>query len=80
MKVQAIEKNINPEIINIFSFKLKFKELLKNIKYVKTKKNIKKGTNLDVIKIKIYLYFFVLNKYLIPLYEFKDNIEEICKG
>ena len=39
-----------------------------------------KGINLEVIKTTIGWNFFELNKYLIPTYEFKDKIEDICKG
>ena len=79
-KDQANAKNINPKIINVFSFKFRFTELLKKIKYVKTREKISKGINLDVIKTERDLYFLELNKYLIPIYEFKDKIEEICRG
>ena len=41
-------------------------------------KNI--GIILDDIKIKINLNLFSSIKYLIPIKEFKDIIEEICKG
>ena len=39
-----------------------------------TKDKINKGINFDVIKTTIDLYFFELNKYLIPIYEFKARI------
>ena len=45
-----------------------------------TKEMIKKGINFDVIKTAVDLYFFELNKNLIPIYEFKDSIEDICRG
>ena len=41
---------------------------------------IKNGIILDVNKIKINLNLFDSIKYLIPINEFKDSIEEICKG
>ena len=80
IKVQAIANDINPKKINKFSFVVKFKTLLKKIKYVITKVIIDKGINFDVKKIIMDLYLFELNKYLIPMYEFKDSIEDICRG
>ena len=59
---------------------VKFRELLKKIKLTITKAIINKGINFDVIKTNKDLYLFELNKYLIPIYEFKDNIEDICRG
>ena len=80
IKDQAKANDINPKMTNIFSFVVKLKELLKKLKYVITKEMINKGINFDVIKTTIYLNSFELNKYLIPINEFKDNIEEICRG
>ena len=80
IKDHAIENEINPKKINTFSFVVKFRALLKNIKYAIRKVMINKGMNFDVIKTTIDLYLFELNKYLIPIYEFKDKIEEICRG
>ena len=80
MKDHAIANKINPEIINKFSFKVKFRSILKKIKYVKTKEMTNNGINLDVIKTNIDLYLFEESKYLIPPYEFKERIEDICRG
>ena len=80
IKDQAKENDIRPKIINIFSFGVKLKLLLKKIKYVITKEIISKGINFDVIKTTIDLYLFEQNKYLIPTYAFKDRIEDICRG
>ena len=77
IKDQDIANDINPKIIKIFSFKVKFKELLKKSKYTITKEIIIKGINFDVIKIMLDLYLFELNKYLMPMYEFKEKIEDI---
>ena len=41
--------DINHKIINIFSFRVKFKSLLKKIKYTKTKEKISIGINFDTI-------------------------------
>ena len=73
-------KDIRPKIMHIFSFVVKFKAFLKKIKYVITKEIMSKGINFDVIKTTTDLYFFELNKYLMPMYEFNDRIEDICKG
>ena len=40
---------------------------------------INKGINFDTTKTNIDLYLFELNKYLIPTYEFKDSIDDICR-
>ena len=80
IKDQAIAKDINPKIINVFSFRVKFKFFLKKIKYEITNEIVNKGINFDVIKTTKDLYFFEPNKQLIPMYEFKDRIEDICKG
>ena len=80
IKDHAIENEINPKKINKFSFVVKLRALLKNIKYAIRKVIINEGINFDVIKINIDLYLFELNKYLIPIYEFKDKIEDICSG
>ena len=72
--------DINPKTIEIFSFKLKFTVLLKKTKYAKTKQMINRGINFEVIKITLDLYLFELSKYLIPIYAFKDSIEDICRG
>ena len=80
IKDQAKANDIRPKIINIFSFGVKFKILLKKIKYVITKEIINKGMNFDVKKITKDLYLFELNKYWIPIYEFKDKIDDICRG
>ena len=69
-----------PKIINIFSFWVKFKILLKKIKYIITIEIISKGIIFDVIKTTKDLYLFEVNKYLIPIYAFKDSIEDICRG
>ena len=80
MKDQATDNDSKPKIINIFSFKEKFNTLLKKIKYTRIKEIINNGINFDVIKTTKYLYFFEMNKYLIPRYEFRERIEDICSG
>ena len=80
IKDQATANETKPKIINIFSFRVKFKATLKKIKYKITKKIINKGINFDVIKTMKDLYFVELNKYLIPIYEFRERIEDICRG
>ena len=77
---QAIANDINPKIINTFSFVFKLSTLLKKIKNVITKEMINKGINFDVTKTNIDLYLFEVNKCLIPIYEFKDRIDDICRG
>tara|TARA_Y100000991_G_C21721072_1_gene242121 strand:+ start:76 stop:339 length:264 start_codon:yes stop_codon:yes gene_type:complete len=80
IKDQDIANDINPKIINIFSLRVKFKALLKKIKYIKIKEIINIGTNFDVTKTMKDLYFVELNKYLIPIYEFKESIDDIWRG
>ena len=77
MKDQAKASDTNPNIINIFSFTVKFNECLKKIKYMRIKEVVNKGINFDETKTKIYLYFFELNKYLMPTYAFNESIEDI---
>ena len=79
-KDQDVAKDINPKVINVFSLKVKFKALLKKIKYIKIKEIINIGTNFDVTKTMKDLYFVELNKYLIPIYEFKESIDDIWRG
>ena len=80
IKDQVNEKDNNPKIINVLSLRVKFRLLLKKIKLVITKVIINKGIIFDVIKTTKDLYLFEVNKYLIPIYAFKDSIEDICRG
>ena len=77
IKDQAILKEHIPKIINIFSFAVKFNEFLKKITYMRIKEVVNKGINFEVTRTKIYLYFFELNKYLMPTYAFNESIEDI---
>ena len=77
---QLNPNKINPIKRYVFSLKLRLVRFLKKKQYKQAMEIKNNGTIFEVIKMKIDLYIFELNKYLIPKILFRVNIEDICRG